>query len=126
MTKTAYMTEAEMQQSVFAEIDLRANQDARYKYIFHVPNGGKRDDVVAAILKTQGVRKGVPDILWLMPACGYYGLAMELKVGRNDLTLEQADWIRWLSDHNYYTAIVYNDPGEAMDILKRYLDGAHP
>lgn len=115
-----------MQQSVFAEIDLRANQDPRWRFVFHVPNGGKRDKVTAAILQRQGVRKGVPDLIWLLPACGYYGLAMELKVGSNRLEPEQAEWIRWLSDRNYYTCIVYNDPGEAMGILKRYLDGAHP
>lgn len=120
------MTEAEMQQSLFDEIDLRANQDPRYKFIFHVPNGGKRDKVVASILKAQGVRKGVPDLLWLLPACGYYGLAMELKCGKNTLEPEQSEWLQWLSDRNYFTCTVYNDPGEAMDILKRYLDGAKP
>ncbi|MGP1666836.1 MAG: hypothetical protein ACTS5I_13175 [Rhodanobacter sp.] len=74
----------------------------------------------------QGVRRGVPDILWMLPACGFYGLAMELKVSKRKTTPEQADWLRWLSDRNYFTCTVYDDPGEAMGILQRYLEGAHP
>jgi hypothetical protein len=120
------MTEAEMQESLFAEIDLRARQDPRYGFIFHPPNGGDRDIRVAARLKAQGVRRGVPDLIWMLPACGYYGLAMELKVGKNKATPEQSDWLRWLSDRNYFTCTVYDDPQEAIEILQRYLEGAHP
>lgn len=120
------MNEHDLQASLFAEIDLRANQDARWRMIFHVPNGGDRDIRVAAKLKAEGVRRGVPDLLWLLPACGYYGLAMELKVGKNKPTPEQADWLQWLSDRNYFTCVVYDDPAEAIYILQQYLDGVKP
>lgn len=116
------MTEHEMQESLFAEIDLRANQDARYAKIFAVPNGQYRPGQ----RMEPGLRAGAPDILWLLPACGYYGLAMELKVGKNKPTEVQSEWLQWLSDRNYFTCVVYNDPGEAMGILKRYIDGARP
>lgn len=126
MISNLIIREAEMQASLFAEIDLLANQDPRWRFIFHVPNGGERDPRTAAILKSHGVRAGVPDILWLLPACGYYGLAMELKVGKNKVSPAQSDWLQWLSDRNYFTCTVYNDPGEAIEILKRYLGGAKP
>lgn len=118
------MTELELQRSLFDEIDLRANQDSRWRFIFHVPNGGARTPRTAAILKGQGVRAGVPDLLWLLPACGYNGLAMELKVGKGKPSAAQSEWLQWLSDRNYFVCVVYDDPGEAVEILKRYLEGA--
>lgn len=117
------MTELEMQTSIVAEINLRANQDPRWGYIFHVPNGGDRNVIVAAKLKAAGVRAGVPDFLWLLPACGYYGMAMELKMGRSKPTTEQAAWLQWLSDRNFFVCVVRNDPSEAIGIFERYLGG---
>lgn len=117
-------TEHDLQSLIIAEVNLRANQDARWGMIAAIPNGGHRDIRVAVKLKAEGVRPGFPDLLWLLPACGYYGMAMELKCGRNKLSPEQAHWLQWLSDRNYFTCVVYDDPAEAMGIFKRYLDGA--
>jgi hypothetical protein len=71
-----------------------------------------------------GLRAGVPDILFLLPACGFHGLAMELKVNKNKPSAAQSEWLQWLSDRNYFTCVVYDDPGEAMRILGQYMDGA--
>lgn len=47
--------------------------------IFHVPNGGARDKVVAAKLKGEGVRAGVPDYMLPVPRGVYHGMFLELK-----------------------------------------------
>lgn len=54
---------------------------------FHCPNGGARTKVEAAILKTMGVKAGVPDIIMVLPD----GRAafVELKAGRGTLTEAQ-------------------------------------
>jgi hypothetical protein len=36
-------------------------------FAFHVPNGGKRTRVEAAILKAMGVKAGVPDVFVIAP-----------------------------------------------------------
>jgi hypothetical protein len=114
------MTESEMQASLFAELEIRDNQDPRYKYVFAVPNGQYRPGQ----RMEPGLRAGVPDILFLLPACGFHGLAMELKVNKNKPSAAQSEWLQWLSDRNYFTCVVYDDPGEAMRILGQYMDGA--
>jgi hypothetical protein len=50
-------------------------------YWFHVPNGGSRRPIEAAILKTLGVRAGVPD---MMVICNgrIYGLELKAEGGR--------------------------------------------
>lgn len=82
------------QAAYFAIIDALADEllDLRLRSIFHVPNGGARSAVTGAMLKRQGVRAGVPDII--CPAMGKTGgpLAIEMKAGKNKPTHEQIRW----------------------------------
>jgi len=72
-------------------------------HVIHVPNGGKRDAKEAAILNGMGVKAGVSDLLFLAPAWGYSGLALELKAPGESPTKLQMDFLRdqfgvgWLS-----------------------------
>lgn len=50
------------QAAYFQWVDSMMLRDPRYGLIYAVPNGGARDEVTAALMKAQGVRKGVPDI----------------------------------------------------------------
>ena len=52
--------------------------------LYHVPNGGKRDKATAAVLKRQGVKAGVPDLVLPVARCGYHGLYIELKAPGQD------------------------------------------
>lgn len=54
------------------------------KLLLAVPNGGTRNIIEAKILKAQGVKAGVSDVLLLIPKKGYACLCMEFKtpVGR--------------------------------------------
>lgn len=47
---------------------------------YAVPNGGKRDPATAARLKAEGVKAGVPDVVYPVPRSRYASLYMELKV----------------------------------------------
>ena len=53
---------------------------------FHCPNGGHRNRVVAAKLKAQGVKRGVPDVIILWEGRAHF---IELKAPRGRLTPEQ-------------------------------------
>lgn len=57
---------------------------------FHVPNGGHRDKRTGAKLAGLGVRKGVPDLVFI----GFDGLIrfMELKAEKGRMTPEQKAW----------------------------------
>jgi hypothetical protein len=118
------MNEAELQASVFAEIDLRANQDPCWRYIFHCPNGGHRDVRVAAKLKAQGVRRGIPDVLWPIPRGKFVGMAIELKANGNKTTNEQSEWLEWLTANGWFACVIHDDPETVMLALQWYYEGA--
>lgn len=118
------MNEHQLQASIIAEVDYRANQDERWGRVFAVPNGGHRNKATAGKLKAEGVRAGVPDLLLLLPSRGFHGLAIELKVGRNHETSEQADWLLWLRNHGYMTRIVHDNPADAIKLIEWYLGAA--
>ena len=86
--------------------------------IFAIPNGGNRNVVTAAMLKAEGVRKGVPDLFipeWL--------LWIEMKrVKGGKLSPEQSDWIDYLNDCGHL-ALIANGFDEAKEIVLDYKHG---
>jgi hypothetical protein len=68
------------QRAVIQHIAWRARPGV---FAFHVPNGGWRSRVEAAILKAIGTVAGVPDIICIFQGRVY---ALELKAGRGRLT----------------------------------------
>ena len=61
--------------------------------VVHVPNGGQRSPIEAAIMSSMGVRKGFPDLILLGPN---RFVVIELKApGGRGLTAEQAEWRDW-------------------------------
>lgn len=88
--------------------------------MYHVPNGGKRDKATAAVLKRQGVKAGVPDIMLPAARAGYHGLYIELKAGKNTTTKKQKEWLEYLRQQGYYTAVCYGwQP--AAQLIEQYL-----
>lgn len=92
-----------MQRALFQWITLATSRIPQLALAFHPANGGRRDPREAARLKGLGVRPGVPDVLIpsgpqvRIPDKGYcddfhYGLAIELKAGKNSTTPEQDKW----------------------------------
>ena len=51
--------------------------------LFAIPNGGERNIIVAARMKKEGVRAGVPDLFLAAPKGGFHGLLTE---GGKDLS----------------------------------------
>lgn len=49
---------------------------------FAVPNGGHRHIRTAAKLKAEGVRRGVPDLCFVLPGGRFAGLELKAKHGR--------------------------------------------
>lgn len=91
--------------------------------LFHVPNGGKRGRVEAALLRAQGVRPGVPDYSLPVPSGGYHGLMFELKKHDGQLSGEQRAEITRLYGDGYLAACVWGW-ADAIDLMLWYLDGA--
>lgn len=90
--------------------------------LFAVPNGGQRHPAVAAKLKAEGVRAGVPD-LWLpVPRHGKNGLIIELKAAKGRPTGLQLDWLDFLGGQGYM-AVMCVGADAAIETIKGYLHG---
>lgn len=112
------MSEYDMQASVIAECDLRANQDPRWGLVMAIPNGQYRKGQ----RMEPGLRAGAPDLFLPVARHGFHGLWLELKVGRNKQTASQAKWAGDLSALGYFYTVVCDYPAEAVRILRWYLE----
>ena len=84
---------------------------------FHVPNGGHRNKRTAARLKSLGVRRGVPDLVFV----GFDGVArfMELKAAKGSLKGEQKAWRDACATMNV-SFVVVKTLDEAVAHLQRW------
>lgn len=94
----------------FPELDL----------LYHVPNGGSRNQLEAANLKRQGVKAGVPDLVLPVPRQQFHGLYVEMKWGKNTTTEKQDWWLEQLRQQGYETAVCWSAE-EAMDVIANYM-----
>jgi hypothetical protein len=85
MTRRRARPEDQIQKAVLAHLSLRGAPTA---YWFHVANGGFRSPIEAAILKSLGVRAGVPDLIIIHDGKTY---GLELKADGNKPTKLQIE-----------------------------------
>ena len=91
------------------------------KYMFAIPNGGKRDKITGAKLKAEGVKPGVPDIMLPVPISGYHGLFIELKKPiKGKVSEAQEPWHEVLRALGYRVCVCYGW-AEAKEAIIRYL-----
>ena len=76
--------------------------------------------IEAVNLKRQGVKSGLPDMFLPVPKGSFYGLWIELKVGKNKTSENQDKWIDELCSQGYRCEVCYGFD-EAVSVLKGYL-----
>ena len=91
--------EAAIQRAIFQHIRARAHPGV---FAFHVPNGGYRLPVEAAILKGLGVKSGVPDVIIIH--CGHV-FCLELKSERGRLSPKQRETLAALEVAGAHTCV---------------------
>jgi len=84
-----------------------------------IPNGSYRDAITGARLKSEGVRRGVPDLFLAVPVAHYAGFWLELKKPGGSASDEQLAVLDYLERH-YRTAICDSFQG-AIDAISQYL-----
>lgn len=85
MRRRSARPEDAIQRAVFQHLRQRG---APGVFAFHVPNGGKRKPIEAAIMKGLGVTAGVPDVIAIKGGRTY---ALEIKTEDGRLTDHQLD-----------------------------------
>jgi len=74
-------TEHQFQSSLCQLLDVQARPDMIW---FAIPNGGQRNAIVGKMLKDEGVKRGIPDLAFLLPEGKTAWL--ELKTGNGRLS----------------------------------------
>ena len=112
------MTETEEQQALFEWANMMAGVHPELKLMYHVPNEGKRSKATAGILKSMGLKSGVPDICLPVPSGRFHGLYVELKrVKGGKATKEQLWWLEQLDRQGYAVTICRGWKQASQNIL---------
>ena len=92
------------------------------RWLFAIPNGGKRNAREAARLKRQSVNAGVADVFLPVPGPPYHGLWIEMKRARGSINTTE-NQRKLLADMELqgYRATVCRGAGEAILAIKYYL-----
>lgn len=92
--------------------------------LFAIPNAGKRSRIMGARMKAEGMRAGVSDLMLPVARHGFHGLFIEMKVGKNPLTVDQAKWLERVGEQGYM-AVCCRGADAAMDTIKSYLHSGY-
>lgn len=96
----------------------------RLKYrghlIYSIPNGGKRNIIIAAKLKSEGVVSGIPDLHIPIANRFYHGLYIEMKVKPNTPTDNQETIMNQLRVNGYKCEVCYS-LDEFISVVTNYL-----
>lgn len=91
--------------------------------LIHTPNEGKRHYVTGRLLKSMGMRKGIPDLFLAIPRHGYGGLWIEMKSPKGKPTAEQKDFVSLLNKGGYKAVFCYGWES-ARETIETYLSEA--
>ena len=91
------------------------------RWMFAIPNGGQRNKIIAARLKQEGVKKGVPDLMLPLPTDKFHGLFIEMKFGKGRMTPEQQEFFEYATQQGYCCKVAYSAE-EAIEIIDEYLE----
>ena len=113
------MSEHDEQTQLFQILALYEERYPVLKWIFAIPNGGKRHPATAVKMKAEGVRRGIPDICVPYPVDEWAGCYVEMKFGKGRLTKEQQEFIEaFQPTHKIY---VCYSAIEAAHAIGKYL-----
>lgn len=99
--------------------------DPRYQYLFHIPNESVGGQGWLIRNRQMGVKAGVPDLFYPVPARGYHGMFIEMKTKTGRISKSQAKWIKALETVGY-KCVVAHGWEEARDALIDYMEENQP
>lgn len=88
--------------------------------IFAIPNGGARSAITGAILKSEGVLAGVPDLFLAESYGPYHGLFIEMKAGKGRLSESQKIIHAKLESQDYIVRVCRSFE-EFKETIERYM-----
>lgn len=90
------------------------------RWLYHIPNEGKRSDAQGKKMKQMGLKAGVSDLHLPYAKGCYHGLYIEMKYDKNVLTKEQKEFILDMQKAGHFTCVCYS-MAAAQEIIIKYL-----
>lgn len=115
-------SEAQHQRNVIVWSQIHRAEYPELALLFHIPNGGTRDEIEAKHLQSQGVRRGVPDLCLPVARRGYHSLWLEMKTLCGRVSDAQGWWKDKLTEQGACAVIAYGWKA-AVRTLEWYLGG---
>jgi len=91
------------------------------RYIFAIPNGGKRNIITAVNMKAEGVKAGVPDLFLPVPMGRFHGLFIEMKRKKGGTVSNEQEDCGFLLGSLGYMVMVCRGADEAEKTITEYL-----
>ena len=113
-------TEHQEQAMLIQWAGLAAGREPALALLYAIPNGGQRHKAVAAKLKAEGAKAGVPDLCLPVSRGYYHALYIEMKVKPNTPTKGQLLWHDVLRAQDNRVEVCYSWES-ARDALVNYL-----
>lgn len=110
MSKTSSKPQTESQIQKDCVKWFRQRYDTIEPLFFSVSNGGARNPWTAKIMKDEGVRAGVSDLILLVPRHGYAGLLIEMKTPDGKQSDSQKEFERLATWAKYKYVVVRSLP----------------
>jgi hypothetical protein len=88
--------------------------------LFAIPNGGARDPVTGALLKAEGVRPGIPDLMLAVKRGDCGGLVIEMKKVGNQTKTAQKEVLAYFNHAGYACDVCWTAEA-AIATIKHYL-----
>lgn len=79
-----------------------------YPVFFSVPNGGNRNAITGAIMKAEGAKAGVSDLILLVPRKGYSSLCIEMKAPKGRQSEAQKVFQKEVQKHGNKYVVCYS------------------
>lgn len=123
------MSEHLEQQKVFNWAKHQSQYYPELALLFAIPNAQKALSRIPTATgrfrmvnhqKSEGLKKGVPDIFLPFPSSKYHGLFIELKADKGKASSEQMWWIEQLQKQGY-KAVVVTGHEAAIKVISEYL-----
>lgn len=118
-------TEHKIQCDLFEWLSVAALMHPALKLAFAVPNGGARSAITGAMMKAEGVKKGVPDIMLPVARGHHHGLFVEMKRPGGQVSDDQRQWISNLKGQNYRVEVCFSTL-EAIKVFEEYITCSKP
>lgn len=107
------------------DLQVRCVRWFRYRYpylspiFFAVPNGGHRTKATAAMMKAEGERAGVADLILLLPSLNGHSLNIEMKAGTSQSPQQRIYELYCRSSDNSY--IICHSLSEFQKAVEQHL-----